>query len=235
MVIGILIVQSTSNRCKMLLLKLSAAVIFMLLVGCATTYISQIEQYDAAAVCCNSIAELPYHELYLPDEKKVKIGDDGNAFEFDTGKSFFKAFKLVQRSISYSIEIRSYVTGTTASTWSIFVPTILLLDQNYTVVHTIGEEEFKYSVPSVSEGNWTIRAMLSATIEIPVKKEGVRYMVIMTRSDALKRMTTVTYPETISIYYKGMWTLPTGRQIRHPIPNSPMGHLKVVVQPSSDQ
>jgi len=54
----------------------------------------ELKALAQAKPCCASLAELPFRPIEREGLIKLEIGSDSPAFVFDSGKSFFAAFRL---------------------------------------------------------------------------------------------------------------------------------------------
>src|SRR3990167_3785288 len=66
---------------------------------------SAVQALKAAPNCCSGLNTLPYTPLEPGFSGNVVIDRHAPAFEFKTGKSFFRAFKLPQNSRSFEIRL----------------------------------------------------------------------------------------------------------------------------------
>lgn len=98
-----------------------------LLTACSAVNAVREETYgplNASTPCCRSFDELTYTPLPIGDIE-FDIGPTGPTFEFDTGKSFFKAFALPERTGPLKIRITSF---SNIKVGGYFQPDVLLLD-----------------------------------------------------------------------------------------------------------
>jgi maltose operon periplasmic protein len=93
----------------------------------------------AARVCCDSLSELRFEPLDLKASKLFSVDSSAQAFAFNSGKSFVRAF-----SIPDELE-RATVTLEAVAGATVFVPTVLLLDRDFQVTRAIDSDTFEYT------------------------------------------------------------------------------------------
>ena len=104
----------------------------------ACTSYSTKEEYEAAldltAVKRERISDLKYQKLDIESVNKFELGDDGEAFDFGAGKTFYKAFKLPADSGEYThIEVRSGFNTVAQAFGHVPYPRIMLLDESHNI------------------------------------------------------------------------------------------------------
>ena len=62
-------------------------------------------ELQSSSVCCNSLSELPFIDITKDSNDDYKFDRTASAFQFATGKSFVKAFRLPLNVDAMSIEI----------------------------------------------------------------------------------------------------------------------------------
>ena len=125
----------------------SLVVVFSLCAGCAT-YPPLGDAQDAlenSPVCCSSFREISYRLLMPGDTAKVELDLRSSAYNFDTGKSFFSAFKLPQSDTPLEVTVKSYFAG------DVFYPVVTILNSKHEVTRKIGVETFRYVEPGLIE------------------------------------------------------------------------------------
>jgi maltose operon protein len=94
---------------------------------------------NAAPICCDSLAELRFEPLDIERTKYYPINNSAQAFRFSTGKSFVRAFRLPDQLERATVTL-SAIAGAT-----VFVPTILILDEEFRVSRSIDSSNFAYT------------------------------------------------------------------------------------------
>lgn len=198
------------------------------LASCAMSLVTARERYEAAPVApYQSFADFPYEKLSLKDSKAFRIDEHSPAFDFATGKSFFKAFSLPQSSMPYTVTVRSYLVGQHFKSDYIFAPRVIFLNERFTVTRTLEKSDFHYAYAGLFE-TWRLRAMLEGSARIDQSARDERYLIILTTKEALQEKTTLPYPVTICT--PGAGVIPTGQSVYAPFPNSPVGNLRIILE-----
>lgn len=115
---------------------LTTAAAALVLQGCATVADSAAKAANAP-VCCKSFAELPVERfVQQPEPVPVQWGDGAPAFDFPSGRSYFKGYELPAGASR--LLVRSWATGSTAfetrTLSQVFCPVVTFLDSQRSVV-----------------------------------------------------------------------------------------------------
>jgi maltose operon protein len=94
---------------------------------------------NAAAVCCDDLAQLRFEPVDIENSKYYPVNRSSQAFDFTSGKSFVRAFRLPD-----SLE-RATVTLSAVAGATVFVPTVLILDDDFRVSRSIDSDNFVYT------------------------------------------------------------------------------------------
>jgi maltose operon protein len=94
---------------------------------------------NAAPICCDSLAELRFESLDVEKARFFPVNSSSQAFDFTTGKSLVRAFRLPD-----SLE-RATVTLSAVAGATVFVPTVLILDEDFRVSRSIDSSNFVYT------------------------------------------------------------------------------------------
>ncbi len=176
-----------------------AAMAILVLTACSTTNTgstttqpkieipAEVASLDSAQVCCQSVSELTFEPIKNLDDIDAEVTTASQVFEFDTGKSFVKAFELPEHNGSLKITLYSVIAKTA------FVPQVNLYDREHRLVRTIKAEEFEYKA---------FRMIWPDRLEIEIfpqhnrldPKLDEKYMVIYTPADSFGQTTTITHP-----------------------------------------
>ncbi len=204
------------------------------LASCAMPLKTAREIHEAAPVAAyQGFANFPYEKLSLKDSRLFRIDEHSPAFNFVTGKSFFRAFALPQSSTPYTVTVRSYLVGPTLIDGYIFAPRAILLDDSFTVTRTLGTDDFHHAKPGLFEnmGNKGLswRAMLEGSTRIDQSARDERYLIILTTTKALEEKTIMPEPVyTMALWGSGM--IPTGEVKDIPVSHSPVGNLRIILK-----
>jgi hypothetical protein len=171
---------------------------------------------DAAAACCSSYAQIHYEPLVIGSAENITIDGGSPAYPFDTGKSYFKAYRLPVTAKPYAVFIHSFVVESQSRSGDsyVFRPVVMFLDAGFNVTRTL-EKDFDASINS---GDSLNQASLQMRIAVNPRALYERYMVIYTTAERLGQATL------LKVYkYARYGTIID----KYPLPNAPIGELKV--------
>jgi len=94
---------------------------------------------NSAPICCDTLAELRFESLDVEKARFFPVNSSSQAFDFTTGKSLVRAFRLPD-----SLE-RATVTLSAVAGATVFVPTVLILDEDFRVSRSIDSSNFVYT------------------------------------------------------------------------------------------
>jgi len=178
------------------------------------------QELNAAEVCCMGYEQFNFKPLDFRETERIIINRESPVFQFDTGKSYFKAFRLPAAGKSYSIIVGSYFAEqvTRSGTSFVFSPVVMFLDADYRVTRKVD----KGFAAVVEAGNSMNNAKLEARIAMSPRAADERYMVIYTTTALLNQTTT------LRVYKYARWgTI----EDNYPVPNAPTGELNVSLVP----
>lgn len=93
----------------------------------------------SAQVCCDSLSELRFEPLNIKQSKLFSVDSSSQAFVFNSGKSFVRAFSIPEELERGTVTLEA-VAGAT-----VFVPTVLMLDRDFRVTRAIDSSSFEYT------------------------------------------------------------------------------------------
>jgi len=142
---------------------------------------------EQASSCCASLNELDYQPLPQPGKFDFNITQENAVFNFSTGKSFVQGIALPQANGSFKITVSAPIIA------SVFVPTILILDEHYKPIQVYGEETINYDRASLLNVD-----RYFGKIELPaVQADGrqAKYLIVLTTKEAMKKTTKLAEPD----------------------------------------
>jgi hypothetical protein len=104
-----------------------ACLFVVLLTGCATTVDKQFASLDQSRVCCASVAEFKFEPLPAKGGK-FKLDQRAPVFDFESGRSYFKAFELPGAGLR-RYRVKSYFNGMFIGQY--LDPVLLILDAEH--------------------------------------------------------------------------------------------------------
>ncbi|GAA5219165.1 MalM family protein [Corallincola platygyrae] len=91
--------------------------------------------------CCESLSQLRYETLKPGSRLRTTVDTSAQIFEFKTGKSFVKSYRLPSVVGAYSLSIRSDVYEET----TLFSPNVIVLNANFSPTRVFTSKTFTYT------------------------------------------------------------------------------------------
>lgn len=217
------------------------AAILMLVPLCSTGCAAQqfeitaaIAQYRAAETCCHSLAEIRFGQLSSAPDTAVIIDSRSQAYNFaGMSLSYFGAFELPRPAAAMTLRIQSQFIQDAASPnlRDIFVPVIMLLDQQKNPIHvTDGQIGMSVSEAMISAAGTPYVETRLDLRQFPA----ARYFIVFTRPELLGDllMVEVTLPGSVIAAGRAMVQAPpvTYSDPVRASPIAPRGALTASVQ-----
>ncbi|MFQ6006490.1 MAG: MalM family protein [Woeseia sp.] len=212
------------------------AVCCVFLTSCAAffppTLEETIQSLASAPNCCAAAKDFAYEPLEFPGTTSFDISAESPAFDFPTGRSFFKAFELPKQAVPYTITIKGYPGNHVPAQqhhwkperYSVFVPVVMLLDRDHAVTRLIDEK-------AVRRVDWTllppVRLGMELTVTVKPENQNERFLVVFTPRRLLGGFTVATKPH--AILFPGGGAFPTGLRKRVDMYHAPVGDLKITL------
>ncbi|MFM4705329.1 MalM family protein [Aeromonas bivalvium] len=149
------------------------------------------------------------------ESRWVNIGADNQVYAFDSGKSYVMAFSLPTFTQAARVKITIPVDAT------VFLPSILLLDENYMAVQAIPSSTFTYDGRSLITGQ-SIQG--GFTIPAPIGGARAAYMVIYTTAQDMQGHTRIN-PDDLQRAMQYDRTTDVARLINVEVPHMATGRL----------
>jgi hypothetical protein len=111
----------------MIPMRVAAFLFCALLAGCATTVDKQFAALDHSRPCCTSIHEFKFEPLPTKG-RKFKLDENAQVFDFDSGRSYFKAFELSGSGLR-RFRVKTYFNGMWIGQY--LDPVLLILDAEH--------------------------------------------------------------------------------------------------------
>lgn len=201
-----------------------------LFISCTSPVPSHIAALDESPVTSLSYENLQFEKLPAPGNVAFEVSSALPVLEFNTGKSFVKAFELPEAGKPIAIRLRSYLVGSfDIKRTYIFAPSVILLDKKYRTIRHIDQSKFEYAVPSLTETTG-YRAMLEGYIFIEGEKPKEKYLIVYTKHSQLGRDVKLYMPKTVPLWTGvGSVAVPIGKEPVF-IPASPTGNLRIILK-----
>src|SRR3990172_9604712 len=200
--------------------------------GCSGRYSKVMTHYKEARICCQSLRDIPYEDLNSGDSKILDLNEKSPAFQFDTGKSFFKAYSLPPYTSPYMIRVQSYMYGDYFDFAHIFVPRLIFLNEKYEIVRATDPWNFRLKKADHFE-TWGLRYKIVGDIDVSEENRNEKFFIVITTEELLQGKTLVSALMTVPIPLAGvMLPIPVGEK-EVLVPNSPVGRIKIALVASS--
>ena len=177
----------------------------------------------AAAGCCADPSQFPYEPLPAAGAVNVVIDAGGPSFEFQSGRSFFHAFRLPAATRGYTLEVQSFLEPATDPRRSrVFYPVLALLTEDFLVARVTDLETLSFDLPTL-ERTSTPAYCISLAVDPSNGRE--RYLVVFTPAALLaaRALPPITTPDSVAqaarVAYLGA---------------APVGRLRVTVRPREE-
>jgi maltose operon protein len=107
--------------------------------GVAASAAQSLQELRSARICCASLDQISFTPLDPQKTEFHEINASSQAFNFSTGKSFLSALVLPSNLDRATIKVEA-IAGAT-----VFVPTILVLTEDFEVSRAISSDQFVYT------------------------------------------------------------------------------------------
>jgi maltose operon periplasmic protein len=173
-----------------------AIVLAIAVAGCATGSSPQVA-LSTAKLCCDTYKNMTFRTISLGEPVEVDISEESPAFMFPDGRSFFAAFRIPQGA--KGLDYMAGASGIFVSTYTVFMPQFLFLDESFQVVAPPQEVLYAQARKLFEPGYLTI-AYWSGEETIP---ERARYLVMHTSEAKLGWMVQYSATAGGSIFMAG--------------------------------
>ena len=200
--------------------------------SCATvvSYERAMDSWNSSGSCCESFAQFRYDQLAGDADISFRLDASSDAFDFQSGKSYFRAFRLPANAPPYCIRITSYALGETIKKAHILYPQLALLDERFAVIRQSSPADFVLSKAGLKE-------TAAETWGLPVKLEGsllvdspdARYVLVFTTEKFMSSASTYVARQAVPITVPGLITAVPGRKEAIRILHSPFGLLHMEI------
>lgn len=152
---------------------------------------------DAAPACCTSLREAKFDKIEPGASRDVQVSPERGSHGFDEGRSLFAGIELPQSREPYTIHLRSQVAPSgIPRRFRVFVPAVLLLDEQFQVVEARREPWMKATPASLLPPR---AAALEGSIAIDPNRSRARYLVLYTNDRLMGGSVRTTVPNAIPI------------------------------------
>ncbi len=152
---------------------------------------------DAAPTCCRRMRDFRFEKLVPGQTTSAEIVRGEGAFDFPTGRSYFRAFELPPYSAPYVIKLHSKgMSSGVPKRFRVFAPAAMLLDDSFTPIETTDPRGLR-AIPSSA---FPLRfAALEQTIPLSEAHSRARYLVVYTTDSLLEWAHLTSVPGVLLI------------------------------------
>jgi len=194
------------------------------------SYEKASDSLSSSGICCGSMAQFKYDLLAGEGAVSFKLDASSDAFDFESGKSYFKAFLLPDKTLPYRIKIASYALGETINKAHVFYPQVALLDDRFVIVRQGVPDGLRLRKVGFQEA-------AAETGGLPIKLEGsvlvdnpsAKYLVVYTTRKLMSGTTPYVTRQVIPIILPGLVTAVPGTMGAVHIRHSPFGLLRMEI------
>lgn len=207
-------------------MKYLLSLILFFLCSCAPKLSNQLRSFGKREPTISQWKDLPVLPLTCESETKVNLDETCPVYLFPSGKSYVQGFALPAKR-PLEVIIKSYPIGNSIHDAYLFVPSVLLLDENFQVIHKLKQTDSliertpPFETPYVAFKNTFIFTIWPA--------HSVSYFVVYTTDEQRNQVSTMkmmTYSQVILPGFVG--AVPVGKRVIA-VPHAPVGLLKILV------
>lgn len=133
--------------------------------------------YQHASPCCEDPAGFDYVRLPEAGTLDVVIGSASPAFEFQSGRSYFAAFRLPEAERPYRVRVRSLFDNPTTDGASVFYPVLAMMDDTFIVTRMSNLDSLRLEQALTVPGG---EAGLAVTAPFDPGIAGEKYLIVFT-------------------------------------------------------
>ncbi|MCS3434283.1 MalM family protein [Klebsiella sp. BIGb0407] len=150
----------------------------------------------------------------------VKIDEKSQVYSFESGKSYISAYVLDNNNINE-------INLTSPLDFSIFIPSVIILDEKYNIINYIKSSNFPYT--KTTFGN----SLYSGSFSLPDGYEKLYIIVYTTSEDSNKN--TLIDSDLLQNSMRYDRVSDVGKYLRQTLPHSPIGHINLnIIKNESD-
>jgi maltose operon protein len=165
--------------------------------GVAASPSQSLQELRSARICCTSLDQIRFQPLDTEETRFYEINASSPAYAFATGKSFLSAFELQSDLDRASITIEA-IAGAT-----VFVPTVLILDENHNVSRAVESDRFEYTPAGFMEPQ-RLKGKFSIDRRHGSGLARERYLLVLTTSEDLRGSTQMISEASLYARSRGL-------------------------------
>jgi hypothetical protein len=204
------------------LARLAAAACAVLLGAAATASPTDISLVEATVPCCADPSQFGWQALPAKGSIDFAIDRKSPLFEFQSGRSFFHAFRLPSSGGPYTLELRSFLKDAESPRSArVFFPVLAILTDDFLVSRATDLDSLRFDLPMLEQ---TIAPAYRVQLPMDPANTRERYLVVFTPTQLLSaRGVQVTTPESAAQAARSAF-----------LGASAFGRFRVTLRPSPD-
>lgn len=208
-------------------MKFFMVIILCVLCACAPKLNKQLRSFEKQAPTISAWNDLPMQPLTFEQETKATMDEASPVYLFPSGKSYVQGFELPTQQ-PQEVIIKSYPIGNSIHDAYLFVPCVLLLDENFQVIHKLDQTDSLIERTPIFETPYlAFKNTLTFTIW---PSHHVRYVVVYTTDEQRQKRSTIKMMTYSPVILPGFVTaVPVGRKVIS-VPHAPVGIIKILVK-----
>ena len=205
----------------------------LFLISCASLE-ETMQSLASAPICCAAPGDFTYEPLSFVGWNFFEITLESAAFDFPTGKSYFRAFELPKQAAPYTITVKSYAGDHVPdqdsyrgpARFSVFVPALMLLDADHAVTRLVDEKTARPIDQTILPPT---KLGMETAVTIGREHANEKFLAVFTPRRVLEGITEASLPHAV---WFGNWAIPTG--LREPVHlyHAPVGFLRITLSGS---
>jgi hypothetical protein len=153
------------------------------------------ERLAKATPCCEDPSRFAYDALPASGDLEFTIDRRSPLFEFQSGRSFFRAFRLPTQGPAYVLELRSFLADADSPrTARLFYPVMAILTDDFLVSRATDLDALRFDLPVLERSTAP-----AYRVQLPIDPANTRerYVVVFTPAQLLEeRAPEITNPDT---------------------------------------
>lgn len=151
------------------------------------------KKLDSASAPSNRFSELHCEPLYEERLNIHMIDEDSELFEFESGKSYLKAFELPKKNTPYYIDVNSYVKD--EGFLYFFYPYVIFLNESYEPIKFMKRLGFGWSrrIHEATDLLFEGLPLYTFSERIQIANPEYKYLIVYTNPEEIKSSSWISY------------------------------------------
>jgi hypothetical protein len=145
-----------AGRVPLQLRKTLLTAVCLCIASCASHVPREIGGLEQKPVCCESLDQMEFVLLQPDSDTPVKLDHTSRVYAFESGKSYFAAYRLPSNLGATDLEVKTYSSSGGLNDSSAFYPQFLVLDSQHQIRRTLPAQGFRYNAGLLQGQYWSI-------------------------------------------------------------------------------